>query len=224
MVPLLPELRWPPSGLVGVVDHHQVPAASAPSLLQQAANASVAGKACKVGKVTAPMTRQNRRHHQRPHRDQRHRNPQLSWTEHAVTVVVPRHGEAGNNSAQWAELLGEDLAPSGDLDWRHGRADPENPANPNLGDDGGAQGMRVKQGTRLHIRTILGEMAKRSGRDALPTEPPPNDCVNTMKHFDIGWRGLRGAGNRNPPRIPHRWRGGGGGTAPYGSSSSHRRP
>ncbi|MFD4226436.1 hypothetical protein [Streptomyces sp. NPDC058545] len=83
-----------------------------------------------------------------------------------MTVVVPRHGEAGPNSAQWAELLGEDLAPSGDLDRRHGRADPENPANPNLGDDGGAQSMRVKQGTRLYIRTVLGEMAKRGGRDA----------------------------------------------------------
>ncbi|MET8517385.1 hypothetical protein, partial [Streptomyces sp. NPDC005077] len=63
-------------------------------------------------------------------------------------------------------LIVEAKAPSGDLDWRHGRADPEDPANPNLGDDGGAQGMRVKQGTRLYIRTILGEMAKRGGRDA----------------------------------------------------------
>lgn len=29
-----------------------------------------------------------------------------------MTVVVPRHGEAGPNSTQWAELLGEDLAES----------------------------------------------------------------------------------------------------------------
>ena len=35
---------------------HQVSAASAPSLLQQAVNAFVAGKACKVGKVIGPMT------------------------------------------------------------------------------------------------------------------------------------------------------------------------
>ncbi|MGY4987536.1 hypothetical protein [Streptomyces nigrescens] len=61
-------------------------------------------------------------------------------------------------------LIVEAKAPSGDLDWRHGRADPD-PANPHL-DDGGAQGMRVKQGTRVYVRTILAEMQKRGGRDA----------------------------------------------------------
>ncbi|MEV0599865.1 hypothetical protein AB0I82_11285 [Streptomyces sp. NPDC050315] len=63
-------------------------------------------------------------------------------------------------------LVVEAKAPSGDLDWRHGRADPEDPANPHVGDDGGAKGMRVKQGTRLYVRTILGEMTRRGGRDA----------------------------------------------------------
>ncbi|GGX36382.1 hypothetical protein [Streptomyces noursei] len=61
-------------------------------------------------------------------------------------------------------LIVEAKAPSGDLDWRHGRADPD-PANPHL-DDGGAQGMRVKQGTKVYVRTILAEMQKRGGRDA----------------------------------------------------------
>ncbi|GGU28789.1 hypothetical protein [Streptomyces lavendofoliae] len=60
-------------------------------------------------------------------------------------------------------LIVEAKAPSGDLDWRHGKADPD-PANPT--DHGGAAGMRVKQGTRLYIRTILGEMQRRGGRDA----------------------------------------------------------
>ncbi|MFE8008662.1 hypothetical protein [Streptomyces sp. NPDC057418] len=63
-------------------------------------------------------------------------------------------------------LIVEAKAPSGDLDWRQGRADPEDPANPHLGDDGGAQGMRVKQGTKPYIRTILSEMTRRGGRDA----------------------------------------------------------
>ncbi|WP_344395780.1 hypothetical protein [Streptomyces vastus] len=63
-------------------------------------------------------------------------------------------------------LIVEAKAPAGNLDWRHGRADPPNPAKPHLGDDGGAQGLRVKQGTRLYIRTLLGEMTKRGGRDA----------------------------------------------------------
>ncbi|MGA5631451.1 hypothetical protein [Streptomyces lydicamycinicus] len=61
-------------------------------------------------------------------------------------------------------LIVEAKAPSGDLDWRNGRADPD-PANPHL-DDGGAQGMRVKQGTKVYVRTILAEMQKRGGRDA----------------------------------------------------------
>ncbi|EGX54920.1 hypothetical protein SZN_35522 [Streptomyces zinciresistens K42] len=63
-------------------------------------------------------------------------------------------------------LIVEEKAPTGDLDWRRGRADPEDPANPHIGDDGGAQGLRVKQGTKLYIRTILAEMTLRGGRDA----------------------------------------------------------
>ncbi|GGW82860.1 hypothetical protein [Streptomyces lomondensis] len=63
-------------------------------------------------------------------------------------------------------LIVEAKAPSGDLDWRRGVADPEDPANPRVGDDGGAQGMRVKQGTRLYVRSILGLMTRRGGRDA----------------------------------------------------------
>ncbi|MEV5933992.1 hypothetical protein AB0L56_14935 [Streptomyces sp. NPDC052079] len=63
-------------------------------------------------------------------------------------------------------LIVEAKAPSGDLDWRNGVADPEDPSNPHVGDDGGAKGMRVKQGTRLYVRSILGLMARRGGRDA----------------------------------------------------------
>ncbi|MFI6803912.1 hypothetical protein ACIBO6_02670 [Streptomyces luteogriseus] len=63
-------------------------------------------------------------------------------------------------------LIVEEKAPTGDLDWRRGRADPEDPANPHIGDDGGAQGLRVKQGTKLYIRTILAEMTLRGGKDA----------------------------------------------------------
>ncbi|MFE1308425.1 hypothetical protein [Streptomyces sp. NPDC058755] len=63
-------------------------------------------------------------------------------------------------------LIAEDKAPANDLDWRLGRADPEDLANPHIGDDGGAAGMRVKQGTPQYLRTIMAEMTKRGGRDA----------------------------------------------------------
>ncbi|MFE3526324.1 hypothetical protein ACFXOD_32845 [Streptomyces sp. NPDC059161] len=63
-------------------------------------------------------------------------------------------------------LIAEDKAPANDLDWRQGRADPEDPANPHLGDNGGAAGMRVKQGTPPYLRTIFAEMTRRGGRDA----------------------------------------------------------
>ncbi|MGW7252977.1 hypothetical protein [Streptomyces sp. NPDC054834] len=63
-------------------------------------------------------------------------------------------------------LIVEAKAPKGDLDWRHGVPDPEDPANPHVGDDGGAQGMRVKQGTKLYVRSILGLMTRRGGEDA----------------------------------------------------------
>ncbi|EYT84199.1 hypothetical protein CF54_02880, partial [Streptomyces sp. Tu 6176] len=61
-------------------------------------------------------------------------------------------------------VIVEEKAPSGDLDWRQGKADPD-PTDPSA-HDGGAQGMRVKQGTRPYIRTILAEMTSRGGRDA----------------------------------------------------------
>jgi hypothetical protein len=61
-------------------------------------------------------------------------------------------------------VIVEEKAPSGDLDWRKGKADPD-PANPTA-HDGGAQGMRVKQGTKPYIRTILAEMTNRGGKDA----------------------------------------------------------
>ncbi|WP_235439204.1 hypothetical protein [Streptomyces yangpuensis] len=63
-------------------------------------------------------------------------------------------------------LVVEAKAPKGDLDWRNGRADPEDLENPNVGDNGGAQGLRVKQGTRPYLRTIFAEMMLRGGEDA----------------------------------------------------------
>lgn len=63
-------------------------------------------------------------------------------------------------------LIVEEKAPGNDLDWRQGRADPEDPNNPDIGDDGGAAGMRVKQGTTLYLRTIMAEMTRRGGLDA----------------------------------------------------------
>ncbi|MEU0087686.1 hypothetical protein [Streptomyces sp. NPDC006274] len=63
-------------------------------------------------------------------------------------------------------LVVEAKAPSGQLDWRHGKSDPEAPSRAGSGDDGGAQGMRVKQGTRVYLRTIFAEMTARGGRDA----------------------------------------------------------
>ncbi|MFE2149078.1 hypothetical protein ACFXAO_03455 [Streptomyces lavendulae] len=68
--------------------------------------------------------------------------------------------------ADGEHLVVEAKAPSGDLDWRQGRADPPDPENPHIGDDGGAQGMRVKQGTRPYLRTIFAEMTARGGDDA----------------------------------------------------------
>ncbi|MEV0123582.1 hypothetical protein AB0I16_18970 [Streptomyces sp. NPDC050703] len=71
--------------------------------------------------------------------------------------------ELGNDGSR---LIVEHKAPGADLDWRLGRADPD-PSNPHAGDDGAAQGMRVKQGTVPYIRTILAEMTRRGGRDAV---------------------------------------------------------
>ncbi|MEU4083008.1 hypothetical protein [Streptomyces aureus] len=49
-------------------------------------------------------------------------------------------------------VIVEAKAPKGDLDWRNGAGDQ-------------AQGMRVKQGTRLYVQTILTQMWKRNGAD-----------------------------------------------------------
>ncbi|MGY4954855.1 hypothetical protein [Streptomyces nigrescens] len=60
-------------------------------------------------------------------------------------------------------LIVEEKAPSNGPDWRQGKSDPD-PLD--LTDHGGAQGMRVQQGTRPYIRTILAEMTSRGGEDA----------------------------------------------------------
>ncbi|MGW7441270.1 hypothetical protein ACWGIF_35380, partial [Streptomyces sp. NPDC054849] len=60
-------------------------------------------------------------------------------------------------------LIVEEKAPANGPDWRQGKADPD-PLD--LTDHGGAQGMRVQQGTRPYIRTILAEMTSRGGKDA----------------------------------------------------------
>ncbi|MFI1282461.1 hypothetical protein ACH4U5_17205 [Streptomyces sp. NPDC020858] len=92
--------------------------------------------------------------------------------QNAVPIELPKTANGANmfDAAYQLDngefLIVEAKAPKGDLDWRNGRADPEDPANPHLGDDGGAQGMRVKQGTRPYIRTILAEMTQRGGKDA----------------------------------------------------------
>lgn len=92
--------------------------------------------------------------------------------DNLVPINLPKTGN-GANMFDAAYELGDDRyliveakAPKGDLDWRNGRADPEDPSNPHIGDDGGAQGMRVKQGTKPYIRTILAEMTQRGGEDA----------------------------------------------------------
>ncbi|MGW8558009.1 hypothetical protein [Streptomyces tubercidicus] len=60
-------------------------------------------------------------------------------------------------------MIVEEKAPSNGPDWRQGKSDPD-PLEPR--DHGGAQGMRVQQGTRPYIRTILAEMTSRGGEDA----------------------------------------------------------
>ncbi|MFJ8214666.1 hypothetical protein [Streptomyces sp. NPDC096033] len=97
-------------------------------------------------------------------------------------------------------LIVEAKAPSGDLDWRQGRADPEDPENPHVGDDGGAQGMRVKQGTRPYVRTIFGEMTARGGddakiatelRNALKLKKLKFVLVKALDHTDSTYAGAR---------------------------------
>ncbi|MFJ1751847.1 toxin glutamine deamidase domain-containing protein [Kitasatospora sp. NPDC088134] len=69
-------------------------------------------------------------------------------------------------------LIVEEKAPAGDPDWRKGKADPD-PADPS--DDGGAGGLRVQQGTRPYIRTILREMSLRVDPDRDPNDPSEYD-------------------------------------------------
>ncbi|WP_031089404.1 hypothetical protein [Streptomyces sp. NRRL WC-3549] len=96
-----------------------------------------------------------------------HKFPEAEWTELPKTPNGANMFDAVYKlDEDGGYLIVEAKAPSGDLDWRQGRADPEDPAKPHLGDDGGAQGMRVKQGTKPYIRTILAEMTRRGDRDA----------------------------------------------------------
>ncbi|MCY0954405.1 hypothetical protein [Streptomyces sp. H27-S2] len=97
--------------------------------------------------------------------------------KNAVPITLPKTPNGANmfDAAYRLEegevLIVEAKAPKGELDWRHGRADPEHPTNPTIGDNGWAQGLRVQQGTRPHIRTILAEMTRRGGDEAtLATE------------------------------------------------------
>ncbi|MFF3860284.1 hypothetical protein [Streptomyces sp. NPDC002209] len=62
-------------------------------------------------------------------------------------------------------LIVEEKAPPNGPEWRQGKPDPD-PLDPTDLNHGGAQGMRVQQGTRQYIRTILAEMKSRGGKDA----------------------------------------------------------
>ncbi|MFD9814913.1 hypothetical protein [Streptomyces sp. NPDC059080] len=84
----------------------------------------------------------------------------------AVDVPLPKTPNGANMFDQVYELgrgTGEYLiveakAPRGDLDWRQGGGDEERGVT-------APQGMRVKQGTRLYVETILSEMWKRGPED-----------------------------------------------------------
>ncbi|GGU11729.1 hypothetical protein [Streptomyces violascens] len=60
----------------------------------------------------------------------------------------------------------EEKGPGADLGWREGKADPPDLSNPKAGDNGGAEGLMVEQGTRKYLRTIFGKMVLR-GEDVL---------------------------------------------------------
>ncbi|MGW2256156.1 hypothetical protein ACWCXH_39390, partial [Kitasatospora sp. NPDC001660] len=92
----------------------------------------------------------------------------------AEPIELPKTGNGANMFDGAYELpngeylLVEEKAPKNDPDWRHGKADPDpldELADGTL-ENGGAQGMRVQQGTRPYVRTILAEMTARGGTDA----------------------------------------------------------
>ncbi|MFF3142427.1 hypothetical protein ACFVRU_12045 [Streptomyces sp. NPDC057927] len=77
----------------------------------------------------------------------------------AAWVELPKTPNGANMFDQVYELgndghylIVEAKAPKGELDWRNGAG-------------GQAQGMRVKQGTKLYVQTILTQMWKRGGED-----------------------------------------------------------
>ncbi|MFD8215931.1 hypothetical protein ACFV2U_19840 [Streptomyces sp. NPDC059697] len=77
----------------------------------------------------------------------------------AAWVELPKTPNGANMFDQVYELgndghylIVEAKAPKGELDWRNGAGDQ-------------AQGMRVKQGTKLYVQTILTQMWKRGGKD-----------------------------------------------------------
>ncbi|MEV7020812.1 hypothetical protein [Kitasatospora sp. NPDC093558] len=87
----------------------------------------------------------------------------------AVPIELPETGNGANmfdrayKLPDGERLIVEEKAPSSDPDWRQGKADPDLDY-PH--DDGGAQGLRVQQGTRPYLRTLFREMELRGGEDA----------------------------------------------------------
>ncbi|WP_435233633.1 hypothetical protein [Streptomyces sp. Tue6028] len=82
-----------------------------------------------------------------------HEFPNAEWVELPKTPnganMFDQVYKLGNNGDY---LIVEAKAPKGDLDWRNGAGDA-------------ARGMRVKQGTKLYVETILDEMWKRGPED-----------------------------------------------------------
>ncbi|MFJ4931235.1 hypothetical protein [Streptomyces sp. NPDC088736] len=82
-----------------------------------------------------------------------HEFPNAEWVELPKTAngsnMFDQVYKIGNNGDY---LIVEAKAPKGELDWRNGAGDA-------------ARGMRVKQGTRLYVETILEEMWKRGPED-----------------------------------------------------------
>lgn len=79
----------------------------------------------------------------------------------------------------------EEKAPSNGPDWRQGKSDPD-PVNP--GGHGGAQGMRVQQGTRPYIRALGPLAIACMARDAgMPIEVQSEYLPKELLEF--GWVG-----------------------------------
>ncbi|MFD9358388.1 hypothetical protein ACFWB8_27660, partial [Streptomyces sp. NPDC060031] len=83
----------------------------------------------------------------------------------AKPIDLPQTGNGANMFDGAYELPNDEFliveakAPNANLDWRQGVGD----VDPRVT---GPQGLRVKQGTRLYVETILSEMWKRGGKDA----------------------------------------------------------